>query len=366
MGVLGVYEIVVTRFNTVFIAALSIFSSAAAQSLDADLRGALDTAMKENGIVGASVAVVRKGNPIFMAQVGYANQESRTPVSKATTFALGTTGQLFISISALAQVDSGKWTLDSVLPESKPKSITLRQALGQASGLSDFTQDPQFDQSEIYGFASLYKMALVKADRPGERFSYSESNALLVSQALFRLTDEPIGETVLRTVFRPAGMTTAKFEPSAATAKGYFSDGSGDKSTARAISAYPVGLASLYGAQFTANIDDMLAFDRAVRGRKLLSAKIWNQALTPVSTKTGASEFGLGFDMAEILENEKWYGRSGGTDGFSSCYFRVDATDTSIIILLNTDNQDGFEIARSMYEIIRADDELKSQGTSGT
>lgn len=333
-----------------------------AQTLNADLQEYMAQTMKDDHIVGMSVAILRKGQPLFASQMGFANRETSSKVSPATTFALGTTGEIFVALAALAKVDQKKWGLDDVLPDGKPKDITLRQALGQSSGLNDFSQHYDFDQSEPYTFAQLYKMALDKAQRPGEGFIYADSNALLITQALFRQTRLPIAEVVKQTVFEPAGMITAKFAPSDASAKGYFSDGS--KNEATPISPYPVALASLFGAQFTVGMDDMIAFDRAIRANKIISAKTWNLACSPVSSKTGASEFGLGFDTVDVLENEKWVGRSGGTDGFSSCYMRLPSTDTAIIVLMNTDNQDGFEIARGLYEIVHADDELKSQGAN--
>jgi CubicO group peptidase (beta-lactamase class C family) len=339
-----------------------ISSCATSQTLNSDLQEYMAQTMKDDHIVGMSVAILRKGQPLFSSQMGFSNRETNTKLSPATTFALGTTGQIFISLAALANVDQKKWGLDEILPDGKPKDITLRQALGQTSGLNDFTQHVDFDQSERYSFAQLYKMALDKAQRPGDDFNYAESNALLLTQALFRKTRLPIAEVVKQSVFDPAGMITAKFAPSDASAKGYFSDGSNNDATP--ISPYPVELASLYGAQFTVGMDDMIAFDRAIRANKIISAKTWNMACSPVSSKKGASEFGLGFDTIEVLENEKWVGRAGGTDGFSSCYMRLPSTDTAIIVLMNTDNQDGFEIARGLYEIVHADDELKSQGAN--
>jgi CubicO group peptidase (beta-lactamase class C family) len=103
--------------------------------------------MKEAKVPGLAALVIRDGNVAWSGYYGWANVETRTPVSRDTRFQLASVSKTVTACAIMQQVEQGKLDLDadinSVLPFTvrnpghPDRPITLRHLLTHSSGIKD-------------------------------------------------------------------------------------------------------------------------------------------------------------------------------------------------------------------------------------
>lgn len=114
--------------------------------LDAAVRGAL----AENRIVGGVLIVRRNGALVYETAQGFADRESRRPISLDTIFRLSSLTKPIVATTILALADAGKLRLDDPvnihLPGFRPRladgsapDITIHHLLTHTSGLNSAT-----------------------------------------------------------------------------------------------------------------------------------------------------------------------------------------------------------------------------------
>lgn len=143
----------VHRGKTVFLAALCacvLFVSSAAASeanLRRDLDAALDSAVRDNRIVGGVLLVARDGETVYSRAVGLADREEEKAAELDSLFRLSSVSKVYTAMAAAALVDQGKLRLDDpvskylpyftpALPDGKTPDITVKHLLTFTAGLN--------------------------------------------------------------------------------------------------------------------------------------------------------------------------------------------------------------------------------------
>src|SRR3990167_4241655 len=123
----------------------------------------IQAAINAERIVGASVMIAQHGKIIFSSHAGWANRETKQPVSEQSIFRLASLTKPIVSAAALALIEKGKLALDTPvthwLPNFTPKTtdgaiakITLQHLLTHTAGL---TYGFLFADSEPYHSAGV-------------------------------------------------------------------------------------------------------------------------------------------------------------------------------------------------------------------
>ncbi|MCO6184928.1 serine hydrolase [Rhizobium sp. L1K21] len=108
---------------------------------------AIDKAMGEKRITGTAIIVKKDGETVFERFDGFADRESGKPVEPDTIFRLASVTKPLVAATALAMIDKGKLSLDTLvrepLPYFTPKErdgtlpdITVRHLLTHTAGFS--------------------------------------------------------------------------------------------------------------------------------------------------------------------------------------------------------------------------------------
>src|SRR5699024_4199200 len=121
--------------------------------------------------------------------------------------------------TALSLVDSGDLSLDDTVGEWLPDlsaawhPVTLRQLLGQTSGVPDFGASPEFGEAvgESLTAAPQPEDLLAMAGdvtefEPGERYEYSNSNPFVTALMVEAATGENFADMLAERVLEPLGM----------------------------------------------------------------------------------------------------------------------------------------------------------------
>ncbi|MEO7533057.1 MAG: serine hydrolase [Ferruginibacter sp.] len=316
-----------------------------ADSIDAFIKNE----MQKRGIPGLQLAIVRNGSIIKTGNYGFANVQDSIPVSNKTVFTINSITKAFTGIAIMQLVETGKLNLSSPVSDyvadlpASWKPVTIQQLLSHTSGIPDIVDEEE--SVLIAGNAAMaWKMtlALPMDFTPGEKFSYNQTNYLLLGRIIDTLSGMPFSEFIIKEQLIKAGMSktirsgfgaTKDIVPN--TAAGYtYSKGK----LVNMFFSFPPFLQTAAGMSSTAT--EMAQWVIALQNMQLLKNKsslalLWKPAVLN-NGKTGGfsgllNGYAAGWPIAGRIEHPAAAAVGGGR----SAVFVYPADDLSIIVLTN-------------------------------
>jgi len=300
--------------------------------------------MERSHAPGVALAVIRNGKVVKAGAYGLANVEWQQPVTRATLFWMDSVTKLITAVGILRLAEQKKLALDDSLAKYLPgtppawKDVRLRHLLSYTSGIKDDYWETyrhsalvDYDEKDIAAYAT--KQPLLSA--PGAQFAYNNESYYLLGLVIARVTGVPYTRWITEHVLRPAGMSTARMYNAWAivpqTVSSYaMKDGQVVHNRADIMSDRGEAIASwgLY-----ASLDDMIAFDSALRSGKLISADDLALMWSNGRLANGAlSPSGLAFNSVSTIRGHRAASK-GGQAGVDYTAFPDDGI--SVILLTN-------------------------------
>ena len=175
------------------------------------------------GLDGIIVYVDQAGEePAFYA-AGWKNKITKVPADPHALFKIGSIHKLYIATSVAKLVNSGSLSLDDTLADYLPDlagrieyadQITLRMMVQHRSGIPNFTDQAAFDWFTPQTAETInLELVLDKpADfKPDTRYSYSNTNYLLIGQILDKVLGYSHHQYVYDEILAPLGLTNTFF-----------------------------------------------------------------------------------------------------------------------------------------------------------
>ncbi|HEY1174131.1 MAG TPA: serine hydrolase domain-containing protein [Verrucomicrobiae bacterium] len=210
----------------------SVFTTHAAEAKSHPLKSfddEVESFMKDRGIPGGSLAIVKDRKLIYARGYGVADREKNTPVTADSLFRIASISKPITAVGILKLVEQGKLKLDDKvldilrLPE-KPldarwEQITIRQLLHHTGGWDrDVAFDPMFRSGTIATTLSVeapakpehiirYMMTRKLDFDPGQRYAYSNFGYCLLGRVIEKLTKQGYEDYTKQTVLKPLGIT---------------------------------------------------------------------------------------------------------------------------------------------------------------
>jgi D-alanyl-D-alanine carboxypeptidase len=295
------------------------------------------------GVPGVVVLVRRDGRTVRLA-AGYANLAKETPMGVGDRFRIGSVTKPFIATVVLQLVDEGKLSLDDSverwLPGRIPNGdhITIRDLLSHRSGLFDYLHDQRVLKPYLNGnFGYVWSPRdLIRVStghpplfEPGAKFSYSNTNYILLGMIIEAAAGKPIKEQLNKRIFEPLGLRSTLLATSRAIpgphANGYLISGKNHLQDVTAVSPSYAWTAG--GIVSTA--DDIARFYRALLGGRLLPPTLLKEM------ETTTDGYGLG-----VFKTPSPCGAILGHDGAIAAYltFAFNSKDSTrqFVILANS------------------------------
>jgi len=319
------------------------------------------------GAEGASVArgVTQGGAPVrsygAVRTYGMANLEHDVAVRPTTIFQSGSTGKQFTAAAVLLQVEDGTLQLEDSIakyfPSDRPawRAITVRHLLTHTSGLPDYDASAEkLDLRRDYTEDELVQWAMRMQTQfaPGTRWAYSNTGYVVLGALIRKLSGEFYGEVLRKRIFTPAGMSGARVISEADLvphrAAGYeLVDGAVRNQGWVSPKMNTTADGSLY---LTAR--DFLAWDSALRERKLLSSESYRLMWTPVRLSDGHTwPYGFGWFIAEQRGSPN-IEHAGSWQGFRAHIARYVERGLSLVVLCNLDKCDATSIVHGVAGLI--------------
>ena len=318
--------------------------------------------MRSQNIPGISVAVVKEGKVIKAEGYGRASIELGTAAGPETVFQLASMTKQFTAAGIMLLVEDGKIRLDD--PVSKYldhapanwSAITLRHLLTMTSGIKDYS--PLLgDSKEDFTPARIYQaVAALPLDfMPGQKWSYSNSNYVLLGMVIQRVSGKTWDQFLAERVFGPVRMTATRRDDPSRIIPGraaLYEEQNGKLVNCRYLN--PTLLDNGDGGLLT-TVLDVAKWDAALAPGKLLSAASLEQMFSPVkfNGKT-IYHYGFGWFLNEAPKHRIVL-HGGGRPGSATQISRFIDDHLTVIVLINRSGINAEQLANEIARIFVPD-----------
>ncbi|MFG2111781.1 serine hydrolase domain-containing protein [Streptomyces sp. NPDC048718] len=318
------------------------------RSVTGQLDGAVQHVMRQAHVPGVIAALSAPGKGEYIRSFGVADKQSGRSMTPGLNMRIGSETKTFTVTALLELVDRGKVGLDDPIGkyvDGVPNGdrITLRRLADMRSGLFNytadnaffkaFTTDPRrpFTPQELLSYSFRHPVNF----QPGQKFEYSNTNAVLLGLVVEKAGGMPLNEFLAKNVIGRAGLRHTFLPTDAAFpqphARGY-TDQTASGRVEDATDWNP-SWAWAAGAMIS-DLPDLRTWARVVATGTLLSTHTQAERLkTPPSGIPGTG-YGLG-----IFNVQGWIGHNGSLPGYESLTLYLPEHQATLVVLLNTDIQ---------------------------
>lgn len=317
----------------------------------------------ERGEFMGTVLVAKNGIPTFKKSYGFANIEKHLHNNPELKYLIGSMTKQFTAALILKLQEMNKLSVNDKLSKYYPSykygdEITIRNLLNHTSGIPSYTGDPSV-MTNLISYETVAEILDTMYARELEfktdsLMKYTNTGFLILGDIIEKASGKTYKEFIQETIFTPLGMNHSAFDVFDTTdvmfTTGYTMDE--DKKIIR--SEYmKVEYAGAAGS-ISSTVDDMLKWDMALYGNKILNDESKQQMFTP-----GKQNYGYGIIIDEpkydsVIHKRIWH--AGRIPGFTSVIQRFIEDTTSVIILCNNDMTDLNEIRPEVTRIIFGED----------
>tara|TARA_R110000787_G_scaffold108621_1_gene217005 strand:+ start:1175 stop:3118 length:1944 start_codon:yes stop_codon:yes gene_type:complete len=300
----------------------------------------------EYGMINGAVLISDKGEIIHKSGLGYANMEWDIPNTIATKFQIASLSKMFTATLILQLVAENKLELHQPIstylpnyPKENGNQITIHHLLTHSAGIG---REDSNDEKQNQPEAMVNQFASIPLEfTPGERFQYSNSGYTLLGYIIETITEQSYEDVLQERIFKPLKMNSS----------GYFKHRTIIKNMA---SGYNKGFAEYYNSDSTdettayaagaiyATVEDLFLWDQALQTEALLPKKYRDLLFEKHSIDSDeGGHYGYGWELknkpiGNTSETVETVGHSGSISSFRSLFTRIPSTNSTIILLNNT------------------------------
>ena len=360
-------------------AALSTVSLRAAAKESNPLAKAFDLAveafMRERGVPGGALAVVKDRRLVYARGYGWADRDRKISVQPDTLFRIASITKPFTAVAIFNLIVQGRLSLDARAVElagiepfldgkgkrdARIDGITIRQLLQHTGGWDrDQSGDPMFKAVPIATLvgeappagprAIIRYMLGRKLDfDPGSKYAYSNFGYCLLGRIIEKITGQGYETFVRESVLKPAGITRMKIGSSRQQAEGetrYYTTDNQEGSSVfpdgprkvpwpyggfhlEAMDAHGAWIASAVDlARFAAALNDPLR-------SPLLKSGAWKEMLQPPPAPVARREDGV---LDSVFYACGWHVRPIKKDGRANFWHNGSLPGTSSLLVRRWD-----------------------------
>jgi D-alanyl-D-alanine carboxypeptidase len=302
-----------------------------------------NSAMKQQGIPGMTVALAKNGTMLYAQAYGFSDMATHSATQTSTIFEIGSITKQFTAALIMKLQEQGELHVDdsisAYLPEYKfPSAITLRMLLTHTSGLANYTTFAQYPGWATNGVSEATVLSAVSQTPllfpPGTQWSYSNSNYFALGTIIEKLTGQSYAANLEQYIFQPVGLTNTYFSlpPPAQSAIGYTLNGT---SVAPALVADRS--AAFAAGALSSNVSDLVAWENALINGKVVSPASFTAMTTPVSSAIpGGGTYGFGLFL-RTFDNRPTIWHGGLINGFAAETDVFLDSGLAVVVLTNSD-----------------------------
>ncbi|MEV8325801.1 serine hydrolase domain-containing protein [Kitasatospora sp. NPDC127121] len=288
-----------------------------------------------------------------------------TPMNSSWRFRVGSNSKMFNAVLVMQLAEQGLIDLDKPLRDYLPAgtlpdtwTMTGRQVMEHRAGIYDHTNDlleqageettSAFEariRTNVYAPRDLVAMSVKHGQQytPGSRYSYSNTDFVLMGLAVEHLTGRPYEDVLRERIIEPLGLSKTSFvvpdqEIQGAHVTGYLTNDNRSKplldSTQQTGSWVWTAGAVISDA---ADLDHFLTALMAGSSGGLVSDDSLKQMTAALATPTAKISYGLGLRRISLSCGDV-YGHGGIVQGFQTQSFATPDGKRSVVVFANASN----------------------------
>jgi D-alanyl-D-alanine carboxypeptidase len=192
------------------------------QESAADLDSVVQRTMAQEGVVGASVLVVRANRILLHKGYGLADLGLEAAAKEETVYHVVGPMLPFTGIAVLQQMERGKLSLDDDISKYVPEfplqghHVTIRQLLNHTSGIVDYHYLGDAIEATSRQPKALDEVMALYAGKkwvnePGAKWDWSISGFQLLVTIVERVSGQSFADYVQQNIFTPAGVKSTTY-----------------------------------------------------------------------------------------------------------------------------------------------------------
>ena len=301
--------------------------------------------------------IAKNGTVVFEKTVGFADMRTKDSLSENTPLHIASVGKTFTGMAILNLMEEESLQLDDTIGKFFPgfpyQGITVKMLLSHRSGLPNYlnylselkVKDTCYSNQDVLN--SLYTLKPGLESRSGTRFNYSNTNYVLLSMIVEKVTNESFPAYMKRIFFDPLQMTNTFVYANQDTLRPTPSF----EWTGRFWEPDPFDCT--YGDKniyTTAN--DLLKWDQALTNGLLFKKETMDAAYTPLSNeRRSIHNYGLGWRMMIFPNGKKFVYHNGRWHGSNAVFVRFPDENATMIVIGNKYNRNIYNSAAKAYNI---------------
>ena len=311
--------------------------------------------LRETGVPGAGIALVRPGGIEWAGGIGLADRDRALPVTGDTHFRVGSISKTFVAIALVQQYEDDALDIEAPVSEVAPKvaienrfsgtPVTVLQVLQHTAGFDDMHFNEMYNLDDAPDISLADVLARNPASRrvrwrPGTRMSYSNPGYGVAGYVLEQVTGRPYDSVIRERIFDPLGMRTSSFTLAEADlpllARGYDSP-TGPPVPFTQIYLRPAGNLHTSARELGSFVQMLLNWGEIAEQLVIDPEYLSNmeRPRSSLASKAGLI-YGYGSGIASYsLAGFPVLGHGGGIDGFVSTYGYSAARDAGWVVLVN-------------------------------
>ena len=322
-----------------------------------ELAAFFDSKLLNKGFNG-SILVAKDGAVIYEKYAGFADLRKKNPITDSTSLHIASSGKTMTAMAVLRLVQENQLSLDDSIqkffPQLEYPGITVRMLLNHRSGLPNYiyfmSQAKEYRDSCISNndvLQYLYNKKPTRSYAPDRRFSYSNTNYVLLALIIERVSGLAFADFMKQKVFEPlqmrhtyvAGINELDSLCPSFQYNGAFWENDMMEGTA--------GDKNIYSTP-----KDLLKWDQALYTDQFLNQSLIDSAFQPNSNeRPSLHNYGLGWRMLNFPNGKKVIYHFGRWHGFNAAFARLIDEKVTIVILGNRYNSNIYRVARKAYDI---------------
>lgn len=315
-----------------------------------------------NATPGVAVAISRNNQALYNKAFGLADLEHLVPNTTQTIFECGSVSKQFTAAAILLLAKEGKLSLTDDVRKYVPelpvydKPITIQHLLNHTSGLKDWgvvfglTGWPRSTRvyTQELSFDIIFRQSSLNFT-PGSAYSYSNSNYVMLTLIVERVSKQSLADFTTERLFKPLGMNHTKWRdnfreviPNRAVAY--------SRSRGKYIQNMP--FENVYGpGGLLTTTEDLLRWNQLLETKEL-----FGEETASLRIKKGTLNNGEEISYAAGLANTTYNGfqeinHSGATAGYRAWLAYYPQKKLSVVLLSNTASFNPVSAGRSIAEI---------------
>lgn len=316
-----------------------------------------DSTLFRSGFNG-QVLVAKKGTVVFERNIGFRDLRKKDSLRSDQPLHIASTSKTFTAVAVLRLVQEGRLSLDDSLSRFFPAlpypGITVRMLLNHRSGLPNYVNfmDKTSWNKKVFCSNKDVLEILIREHpnreaSPDRKFSYSNTNYLLLALIIESVTGQPYPAYMKDSLFTPLGMKNTYVFTLADTLTA--------NPTFKANGEYWDFdyLDATYGDKnIYTTTHDLLKWDQALYTTQLLNKTMLDQAFSPYSNeRPSIHNYGLGFRLMLLPNGKKIIYHFGRWHGSNAAFARLPEEEATIIILGNRYNRSIYNSAHHAYDL---------------